>query len=103
MERLSAFQIYAKIEGNAFLTNKANLLGTMSKYYKDNGIKEIFKFLPVTYMISACKNLNEDNQWEELYRFFQHEHCWICKPGENANRGKGIVVLPTLKDVRNFL
>ena len=31
------------------------------------------------------------------------EQIWICKPGENANRGKGIVVLQGLENVKQFL
>jgi len=31
------------------------------------------------------------------------DSIWICKPGENANRGKGIVVLQNITEVSKFL
>ena len=31
------------------------------------------------------------------------EDVWICKPGENANRGRGITVFPSLLQVQHFL
>jgi len=33
----------------------------------------------------------------------QADQIWICKPGENANRGYGIEVLPNLAAVKKFL
>lgn len=115
MDRLSPFQLYAKIDGNECLSNKANLLATMVNYYKTQqqqvapvndkddppAIRDAFSILPVTYNITASKNLAEDREFTELHRRFSHQKAiWICKPGENANRGRGIVVLPNLGQVR---
>ena len=36
-------------------------------------------------------------------KYSNKEQIWICKPGENANRGKGIVVLPNLEQVKKLL
>lgn len=53
----------------------------------------------------------ENKKFKELYDKYaipnssspRHKQMWICKPGENANRGKGIKVLPSLDHVSNFL
>lgn len=122
MDRLSPYQLYAKIDGNECLSNKANLLATMVAYYKNQhamanqaaggnekqddtpAIRDAFSILPVTYNVTASKNLAEDREFSELSRRFGHQKAiWICKPGENANRGRGIVVLPNLSQVKQFL
>ena len=67
-------------------------------------IRDVFSILPVTYNIVASKNMSNDYAFSELLkRFGSEKSIWICKPGENANRGKGIVVLPNLNAVRNFM
>ena len=53
----------------------------------------------------------ENKKFKELYDKYaipnspspHHKQIWICKPGENANRGKGIKVIPSLDQVCNFL
>lgn len=30
-------------------------------------------------------------------------NIWICKPGENSNRGNGITVVGTLTEIKNFI
>ena len=53
--------------------------------------------------------MGEDPDFQELVQKYSlpldnaNKQIWICKPGENANRGKGIVVLPHLDAVRRFL
>ena len=103
VEKLTPHQIYAKIEGNSLLTNKHNLLNTMTKFYIDERKGDPFQILPVTYNITASKNLGGDPTFLELSTYHCEPGTWICKPGENANRGKGIVVMPNLAAVKNFL
>ena len=72
VEKLTDMQIYAKIEGNGFLTNKANLLATLTYFFRDRykktkkGPKDPFHLLPLTYNIQSGRNLDEDGQFQEL-------------------------------------
>lgn len=84
----------------------------MTSFYKNlNENNDPFMYLPVTYSIKSGKFLEKDIEFIELYgkysnqnnRFYKDKNTWICKPGENANRGRGIVVLPNIEQVKKFL
>jgi len=89
----------------------------MTTFYRDHYKKGQPKFdpfgrvLPITYNITTQQRMLDNKKFKELYDKYaipnspspHHKQIWICKPGENANRGKGIVVLPSLDQVCNFL
>jgi hypothetical protein len=79
----------------------------MTSYYKEKKKKNIFgKYLPVTVNLLITKNMAENPDFEELkskYSSLDKKQIWICKPGENANRGRGIVVIPNIEQVLKFL
>ena len=84
MERLNPNQIYAKIEGNQLLTNKANLLSTMTHYFKEKYLRETNKMskkhfertkqefdpfggiLPPTYNLKTQKNMSDEPGFIDL-------------------------------------
>jgi hypothetical protein len=75
----------------------------MTWYYKEKKKKNIFgKYLPVTLNLETSKNMSENAEFNEL-KEKKEKQIWICKPGEYANRGKGIVVIPNLDLVQKFL
>jgi hypothetical protein len=95
-------KVHNHLPNNFIIGNKKALFQAMSEYYSKQE-KQVFDFLPVTFHI---KSGLEDEQY---LRFLQHyyalskagkldpEHssrhnAWIVKPGENTNRGKGIMV-----------
>ena len=82
-------QIYAKLEQNCLLTNKTSLFITMNEYYQSKGTE--LKFLPKTYNVKSSHNMNELRAFREMQRAPQGT-IWIVKPGQNANRGRGIRV-----------
>ena len=54
--------------------------------------------------------MDDNTQFQELRTKIRNESIkkraqiiWICKPGENSNRGNGIVVLPCIEQVQKFL
>ena len=61
--------------------------------------------LPITINIETTFNMNDNEQFRNLTKMYsdQADQIWICKPGENANRGYGIEVLPNLAAVKKFL
>ena len=64
------------------------------------------QILPISYNIKKkTANMSDNEQFIELVEKHTEgkEWIWICKPGENANRGKGIVVLEGLDTVKRFL
>ena len=74
----------------------------MKNYYEAVG-EDMSNCLPLTYHI---KNRN-DSEFQKFIENFQkskaqskiNENIWIIKPGENTNRGNGIEVKRTLKDI----
>ena len=62
MAKLKETQFYGKLEGNTILTNKANLLVTMQKYYRNHkdGVDPMGTILPVTVNIETTHNMNEN-------------------------------------------
>lgn len=73
----------------------------MREYYSARG-EQVFDYLPLTFHI---KNGLEDDQYLHFLQHYyaiakenkvgkgQYPHnAWIVKPGENTNRGNGIIV-----------
>ena len=72
-----------------FHKNNKNSSLTTSKLDPFGGL------LPVTFNVKIMKNMMEDSEFQQFYNTYiikekEQQHVWICKPGENANRGRGI-------------
>jgi hypothetical protein len=81
-------KIQNKLEFNFNLSDKKFLYRNMKQFYFEQG-EDVFEYLPLTFHI--------DNQSSELSSFLataqkMPHQIWILKPGENSNRGSGIIV-----------
>lgn len=72
------------------ICNKSNLLITMCEYALENK-KEKLGFLPKSYNLKAEVDMSECKEFERM-KEIEGEPIWICKPGENSNRGNGITL-----------
>ena len=100
-------KIYNKLECNHHLNNKKALFLNMKNYYnfccEDTNV---FETLPLTFHV---KSGLEDKKFIEFKSYFDKDqsaidkavaekqrvttkNIWIIKPGENSNRGTGIMV-----------
>lgn len=73
--------------------------------------KNPFEIIPHTFHI---KKGGEDPEWKRFLKYHEEmeaekkiqgsktnfRNMWICKPGENTNRGNGITVCYSLDDIR---
>ena len=85
-------QTHNHLEMHTNLSNKKNLFYNLICYYKYFNCNP-FDFIPLTYHISTKRQLNE------LKRNLPAS-IWIIKPGEESNRGKGIVLAENLNDLK---
>ena len=91
--KLKEHQLYSKVDGNHFLTDKAYLYQTMHEYYKGFPNKTADEILPVTYHLTTEKDMTTSIRFNHILQKHQDEEkpkIWILKPGENSNRGLGI-------------
>ena len=80
--------IYNRISKNYHLANKKNLFLNLKKYYLALD-KDPNDYIPMTYLI---KKGTDDESFKSFLLQTKHlkNICWIIKPGENTNRGRGI-------------
>lgn len=107
------FRIHNHFVHSFIVGNKKALFKTMSEYYSKLN-ENVFDYLPLTFHI---KNGLED---DEYLKFLQHFYmlnkssktdpnclhkynAWIVKPGENTNRGNGIIVCLQLNEIKAIL
>lgn len=83
----------------------------MKKYYKSKGI-DPFTVLPLTYTVTGASGMGieSNTSFIKLKMKIREEtinnrekSIWICKPGENSNRGRGIIVCKDLKQIQAFI
>lgn len=87
------------MEENYHLANKKNLFQNLSEYYSLKGrcvFKE--KVFPLTFHIKDGLDDPEYTRLVECFHTFPNS-IWIIKPGENSNRGCGIQVVQSLKEI----
>lgn len=92
------FQVHNKIDYNFLLSNKKALFYNLKQYYGALEL-EVFDYVPVTFHVQG----ESDKEFLNFVKFFQSlstEKLWILKPGENTNRGNGIVVVSSVDEVR---
>lgn len=75
---------------NKCISDKKNLLRHLTVYFFKRN-KDVFDYLPESYELSEMTHPIIDLLKEKGE---EKEH-WIIKPGENSNRGKGIIVTHT--------
>ncbi|OMJ89940.1 hypothetical protein SteCoe_7833 [Stentor coeruleus] len=103
-------RMHNKIEHNFHLANKKALFYNMKSYYEILG-DDVFNVLPLTFHVKS----NDDPvflDFERSYKFYEESvddqgkkpaNIWIVKPGENSNRGNGIIVCANIEQVKNEL
>lgn len=88
-------------EGNAVLTSKAGLRETMVSYYISHG-RDPFGAIPLTFVIRGG---SQDEEFKNWLRAFNEigastgQRLWLVKPGDKANKGKGISVCNSEEEV----
>lgn len=108
-EKLSAEsqKLHNHLEFNNILSNKKDLYYTMKSYYSLTG-QSLFSKLPLTFHLTS----DSDPEFSEFLSSFTEQNqqisenfhnTWIVKPGENTNRGNGIVVCNTLDSIKELL
>jgi len=92
------------LEGNVHLGNKKAMFYNLKIYYESIG-KNPFDFIPLTFHIKEGIGDKEYEKFSEAYHKLEesNENVWIIKPGENSNRGKGIILAKTLKHIEKAL
>jgi hypothetical protein len=96
-------KIYNKLPGNNQITNKKNLYHNMKAYYGLTG-EDVGKYLPLTFLIRRGVDDPSFHAFSRAYDATPDAPgVWICKPGENSNRGAGIQCKRQLADIRAFV
>ena len=80
------------------MTNKANLVKTMSDFYTNVINEDIDELLPITYSLTTQPKMAANYKFKKILDKYTNKKqiTWICKPGENANRGRGIRIFDNL-------
>lgn len=121
-------QICNHLEGNYYLGHKKGLFKSLLRYYELQG-KDVFSIIPLTFHIKKGKsdenyikfhrlfqeyeseknkveaNVNQDSEEsdnEESTKIY-NKNVWIIKPGENTNRGNGILVTTDIKEIEGYI
>ena len=104
----TAVKIYNKLEFNECLSNKKGLFKSMKRYYGALSL-DIFECVPKTFHVNNSKDpefqkfiscFNETSQQAQSTR---SRNIWILKPGENTNRGNGIIMCSSLDQIRSVV
>jgi len=88
------------LEGNYYLGHKKHMHKCLVLYYTliRRNIEEV---VPLTFHIKYGKSDLNYIKFQEMYKEYRkkNKNVWIIKPGENSNRGNGIVIANTLNDI----
>ncbi len=94
------------LEGETSLGDKKSLFRNMQKYYELTG-RDVFGIMPLTFHISAGVQDPYFIRFREAYVSVEtaeeEENLWIAKPGENTNRGTGIVVSGDVDEIADYV
>ena len=65
------------------------------------------KNIPLTFLVEGGKESNSFLAFKQYFNFLasvpEQDNKWICKPGENSNRGQDITVLQDLIQIENYV
>lgn len=81
------------------MSQKSRLFLNMSNYYQSIG-KNVFNFLPETYLIPISCNFELNSQFKAFKQAYEPNSIWIFKPGESTNRGNGIKVFKDYEKIK---
>lgn len=98
--------MYNRINANYHLSNKKALFMNVSNYYKALGMDPFEVAIPLTFHIKSSRD-PEFAKFEQYYqqnsKIKNSQNVWIIKPGENTNRGVGIQVANSLKEIQSLI
>jgi tubulin polyglutamylase TTLL1 len=95
----AAVRSHNKLEYNYKISNKKELYLCLKNYYLAIGTN-VFNVIPETFHI---KNGEDDPEFSVFSQRFSDytQKIWIIKPGENTNRGNGIVICDSLEKIKS--
>ena len=78
----------------------------MRDYYTSIG-QDHSQIMPLTYVVENGLNDVEFDKFEEKFKHIQQqqsqENIWIIKPGEDTNRGSGIIVSKDFEEIKQLV
>ena len=97
---------YNKIESNTWLSNKKNLFLNLTEYYEKAG-EDYSENIPLTFLIEGGNESSSFNEFRKYYELAsqspEEDNKWICKPGENSNRGQNIIVWQDIAQIEKYV
>ena len=112
-EGCTTFLLHNHLENNWHLSNKKALFLNVKTYYEVKKINP-FEYIPVTFHVESLES-KEFKQFLEYYNSkteletegkkqyknkTKKRNVWLVKPGENTNRGTGIMVSESLEEIQ---
>ena len=78
----------------------------LTEYYKSKG-EDYSDNIPLTFLIEGGKSSKSFSDFRQYYNLMapnvDEDNKWICKPGENSNRGQNIIVCQDLAQIENYV
>lgn len=94
------------LENNFLLSDKKALFINLKNYYMSQNI-DPFEYIPLTFHIRKSTEDTEYKRFKEYYEQYKLDptikNIWILKPGENTNRGTGIIVCQSLEEIEGII
>jgi hypothetical protein len=95
------------LPNNGVLGNKKALFYILREYCDLNGLN-VFSIVPKTYHVQLGLNDNQFNLFVEAFKKKEGSvstacNVWIVKPGEDTNRGSGIMCCNTIEAVKKIV
>jgi predicted ATP-grasp superfamily ATP-dependent carboligase len=96
--QIGKLQMYNRLSANTQLSNKNLLFQNLVNYYQQLNINPFDVAIPTTYLINSPEDADA---FKEVFKL---KPCiWIVKPGENTNRGTGILVTNNLELIEKII
>ena len=74
----------------------------MRAYYNELYV-DPFQYIPLTFHIKTGLEDPEFNKFKNYFDKNTKKNIWIVKPGEETNRGYGITVCETMKEIEEII
>ena len=100
------------LEGDNSLGQKKSMFINLLRYYNLLG-KDVFSIIPLTFHI--MKGITDEN-YAKFKNYFNNlstevgddklsliKNVWIAKPGENTNRGNGILITSDISEIERYI
>ena len=99
----STVRSHNKLEFNQIISDKKELYLSLKNYYSAIG-ENIFNCTPRTFHITTGESDPEFLKFSQHYfNETKKKTTWIIKPGENSNRGNGIIICDSLSQIQSEL